>query len=433
MSGPTIAELFADDSDESVGSWTRPSSANSAREGKTGASDEEEGAGDVDTGGDVEPSIAHNASGSQDLNKIASSARTTKSVGFALEEGEAAVPAADNEVKESEETSAPTPKRPYGSGRRQSTFLTMGDPVDLELALSAPSSKPDTPRRVRRRESASSTVSGPASAGAMHGGATRLTSASSAVVESPPEPSSATVAAVHAAMLEADRRDETLREQLPTFGEIELAEVIDRVMEKLGVFPGATSTDTEAAPPPPASAALDIKIKTQTHIISELGRRIAQFQSQISSLSTSLTQCEQRGRVLQDECERLRASGGINKGGGDMGYGFNADVEAGMEGGGEFDTNMRDRVLRQHQQLLLQKQRSGSAKSATRSFYRDSDDKIVIPSAPSETGHKRALLDEYAAEKEGMGGGSEDEDADLMGEGNNAVRSSPRSFRTYRV
>ncbi|KAJ3034375.1 hypothetical protein HK097_004524, partial [Rhizophlyctis rosea] len=172
MSGPTIAELFADDSDDnsSAGSWTRPASASSTRNLNQDAEEGDHHSDDefaaADTGSGDGNADNDEASASQELSDRSKSAGA-KTVGFSVPEDDtAAENGTDTRAKDDASSTATTPKRVYGSGRRQSTFLTGGDPVELELALkAATASKPTTPRRVSRRaDSAGGIVTAPASA-----------------------------------------------------------------------------------------------------------------------------------------------------------------------------------------------------------------------------------------------------------------------------
>ncbi|KAJ3277599.1 hypothetical protein HK104_003171, partial [Borealophlyctis nickersoniae] len=231
------------------------------------------------------------------------------------------------------------PPRATFSARRPSTgtFLTMGDPVEIEAILSGGRETRDGDRG----DSASQRHPTPVG---------RRPSAM---------PRDRTTLAVTRTIDEMSQAG-TADSEIPDFGVLELSEVIDRVMERLDVYSpisassggggggggvgsagsagaaaAVTSTESDAATineepssmdetgeptpapiptPAPAPAPtqpiippnIDVKLRTQSHIITELGRRISKFQRTIADMTTKLGAAEQERNHLSTECDRLR-------------------------------------------------------------------------------------------------------------------------------
>ncbi|KAI9204016.1 uncharacterized protein BJ171DRAFT_507394 [Polychytrium aggregatum] len=109
-------------------------------------------------------------------------------------------------------------------------------------------------------------------------------------------------------------------EALPSFEMLDLVDLLDRVLEKLEVFPTShtpLSPETDFVPTDGSSPTaadfkiLQVKIRTQNHIITELGRRIDRFKKSIEDLTGKVGQLSKEKEQLASECENLRKNGPV--------------------------------------------------------------------------------------------------------------------------
>ncbi|KND00939.1 uncharacterized protein SPPG_04040 [Spizellomyces punctatus DAOM BR117] len=83
-----------------------------------------------------------------------------------------------------------------------------------------------------------------------------------------------------------------------SFGELDLAEVIDRILSKLE----AEKSHLIGTP----STTEDIRFRTQSHIITELGRRIDRSQRYSQDLQDQISNLQKEKAEILEQCERLK-------------------------------------------------------------------------------------------------------------------------------